>query len=159
MKKILIQGMLTASLFFVSIASAKTLHGRVVNVADGDTITVLSPSNQQSRVRLLHIDAPENGQAFGRVAQKALASKISQQHVQVKYKEKDRYGRILGEVFLNGENVNLWMVQKGYAWPYFRYKPPHNYLAAYHVARQFNYGLWQDTDPIQPEIFRHKVRR
>lgn len=73
--------MLTASLFFVSIASAKTLHGRVVNVADGDTITVLSPSNQQSRVRLLHIDAPENGQAFGRVAQKALASKISQQHV------------------------------------------------------------------------------
>ena len=51
-------------------------------------------------------DAPERGQAYGRVAQKALAQKINQRQVQVKYKKEDRYGRILGEVFLNDESIN-----------------------------------------------------
>jgi len=42
-----------------------TFDGRVVGVADGDTITVLDSSNQEHRIRLQGIDAPEKGQAFG----------------------------------------------------------------------------------------------
>ena len=97
---------------------ADTFIGRVVAVLDGDTIEVLDDNKKLNRVRLIEIDAPERGQAYGRVAQKALAQKINQRQVQVKYKEKDRYGRILGEIILNGENINLWLVQNGYAWPY-----------------------------------------
>lgn len=141
------------------IAKANTLYGLVVNVADGDTITVLDSTKQQHRIRLLHIDAPERGQAYGRVAQKALTEKINQRQVQVKYKDKDRYGRILGEVFLNDESINLWLVQNGLAWPYFRYNPPAHYLDAYRVAKLYENGLWRDSNPIEPEAFRHKKRK
>ncbi len=51
-------------LVFLSIAaSADTLTGKVVKVADGDSITVLDNTNTQHRIRLQGIDAPETGQA------------------------------------------------------------------------------------------------
>lgn len=157
LKQIVSSGLIASLLLSVPlIAKANTLYGLVVNVADGDTITVLDSTKQQHRIRLLHIDAPERGQAYGRVAQKALAQKINQRQVQVKYKDKDRYGRILGEVFLNGESINLWLVQIGLAWPYFRYNPPAYYLDAYRIAKLNENGLWQDSNPIEPEAFRHK---
>lgn len=160
LKQIVSYGLITSLLCSVSlIVNAKTLYGRVVNVADGDTVTILDSSKQQHRIRLLHIDAPERGQAFGRVAQNALAKRINKRQVQVKYKEKDRYGRILGEIILNGENINLWLVQNGYAWPYFRYNPPAYYLDAYRVAKLYKNGLWQDPNPIEPETFRHKSKQ
>jgi endonuclease YncB( thermonuclease family) len=46
--------------------------GRVVRVHDGDTLTVLVARNQ-IRVRLVDIDAPELGQAFGRNSRQSLA--------------------------------------------------------------------------------------
>ena len=157
LKQIVSSGLIASLLLSVPlIAKSKTLYGRVVNVADGDTITVLDSTKQQHRIRLLHIDAPERGQAYGRVAQKALAEKINQRQVQVKYKEEDRYGRILGEVFLNDESINLSLVQNGLAWPYFRYNPPAHYLDAYRIAKLNKNGLWQDSNPIEPEAFRHK---
>lgn len=50
------------------ISSAQTIKGKVVRVADGDTITILDSSNTQVRVRLYGIDAPEKGQDFANVA-------------------------------------------------------------------------------------------
>ncbi len=51
-------------LVFVSIAaSTDSLTGKVVNVTDGDSITVLDSTNIQHRIRLQGIDAPETGQA------------------------------------------------------------------------------------------------
>lgn len=44
------------------------IEGKVVRVADGDTITVLAPGNQQVKVRLYGIDCPERKQAFGQRA-------------------------------------------------------------------------------------------
>ncbi len=50
-------------LLYATEAVADTLTGKVVKVADGDTITVLDSTNTQSRIRLQGIDAPETGQA------------------------------------------------------------------------------------------------
>ncbi len=51
-------------LVFLSIAaSADTLSGKVVKVADSDSITVLDNTNTQHRIRVQGIDAPETGQA------------------------------------------------------------------------------------------------
>ena len=51
-------------LVFLSIVvSADTLTGKIVKVADGDTITALDSTNTQHRIRLQGIDAPETGQA------------------------------------------------------------------------------------------------
>lgn len=46
-------------------ASAATIQGRVVAIADGDTVTVLDGSNQQHKIRLAGIDAPEKAQPYG----------------------------------------------------------------------------------------------
>lgn len=48
-----------------NISEADTLHGRVVGVSDGDTVTVLDEYNKQNKIRLSGIDAPEKAQAYG----------------------------------------------------------------------------------------------
>ncbi len=51
-------------LVFLSIAtSADSLTGKVVKVADSDSITVLDNTDTEHRIRLQGIDAPETGQA------------------------------------------------------------------------------------------------
>ncbi len=63
----------TQDLFLISLALAFSFpayadfSGRVVSVADGDTITVLV-GRDQVKVRLVEIDAPEKAQAFGNKA-------------------------------------------------------------------------------------------
>lgn len=50
-------------LLLSSVAGTQSLTGRVVGVADGDTMTILDASNQQTKIRLNQIDAPEKKQA------------------------------------------------------------------------------------------------
>ena len=45
--------------------NAQTIHGKVVHVSDGDTITILDEGKVENKVRLNRIDAPEKGLAFG----------------------------------------------------------------------------------------------
>lgn len=49
-------------------AFAQTLVGKVVGVADGDTVTLLVNGLEQYKIRLGEIDAPENGQPYGRAS-------------------------------------------------------------------------------------------
>ena len=89
---------------------ADTLTGRVVGVSDGDTITVLSAERVRNRIRLQGIDAPESGQAFGSVSKRTLSDLVFGQTVVVRFDKQDRYGRILGVVFLGSQDINLEMV-------------------------------------------------
>jgi endonuclease YncB( thermonuclease family) len=52
------------------------VRGRIVAVTDGDTIKVLTASQQQIRVRIAFIDAPEKGQAFGQRAKQAMSELV-----------------------------------------------------------------------------------
>jgi endonuclease YncB( thermonuclease family) len=88
-------------------ASAFEFTGKVVGVADGDTITVLAEGNKQHKVRLQHIDCPESRQPFGSKAKQFLSQKVFGKSVTVKWDEMDRYKRILGNVYLGEEWVNL----------------------------------------------------
>ena len=88
-------------------ASAFEFTGKVVGVTDGDTITVLAEGNKQHKVRLQHIDCPESRQPFGSKAKQFLSQKVFGKSVTVKWDEMDRYKRILGNVYLGEEWVNL----------------------------------------------------
>ena len=82
-------------------ALAADFAGRVMKVADGDTLTVLI-NKKQVRVRLDSIDAPESKQAFGKRSQQSLAQMCAAKTAIVVSTGKDRYGRTLGWVLCDG---------------------------------------------------------
>jgi endonuclease YncB( thermonuclease family) len=119
----------------------KTLTGKVVKITDGDTLTVLV-SKAQIKVRLEGIDTPERAQPFGRKAGQALAKKVFGKIIQVDDLGRDRFGRTLGIVRLGKRNINLELVQEGWAWWYRKYAPKSKELAkAEAAARKAKRGL------------------
>ncbi len=139
---------------FVGLAA--TLEGRVVRVADGDTLTVLDAGKKQHRIRLASIDAPEKGQAFGTRSRENLAKWVFRRDVIVEWHKKDRYGRLVGVVFVDGHDVNLEQVRAGFAWwyrDYAREQTPEDrevYELAENAAKERKLGLWADPKPVPP---------
>jgi len=90
--------------------------GFVERVIDGDTIVVNSTS-----VRLLGINCPEKGEKYYEEAKDFLEKEVLNKTVELKFGNEryDRYGRLLAYVFLDEENVNLELVEKGFANFYF----------------------------------------
>ncbi len=146
--------LLVLSLVLSFVVGAKDLTGKVVRVADGDTITVLDGSNTQHKVRLNKIDAPESGQAFGNVSKKHLSSMVAGKEVKVAWEKTDKYGRVLGDVTCCSTNVNLQMVKDGLAWHFKFYDKTPEYAEAEKTAREKKLGLWADPNPVEPYQFR-----
>lgn len=134
------------------------IKGKVVGVIDGDTIAVLDLTNNNHRIRLDKIDAPEQRQAFGAKSKQYLSALIFGKQVQVQFEKKDQYGRILGVVYLEGHDVNLQMVNAGFAWHYKYYDNTAEYAEAESLARKKGIGLWADSHPISPYEFRKKQK-
>jgi endonuclease YncB( thermonuclease family) len=132
--------------------------GRVVKVADGDTLTVLV-NKTQIRVRLDGIDAPESKQAFGNRSRQSLAELCAGKSADVGERGKDRYGRTIGRVTCAGMDANTEQVRRGMAWVYARYvavNSPMYELEAYARLRQI--GLWADAHPVAPWEWRAERR-
>jgi len=125
---------------------------KVVKVVDGDTIHAMDSEKRIAKVRLHGIDAPERGQPYYRSASGALSSLVAGQIIKMRVMERDRYGQIVATIYLvDGANVNMVMVEHGYAWWYRQYAPGYAGLeAAERSARQQKLGLWADEDPIAP---------
>ena len=155
--------LLTAVFFVAASAFAtETLNGRVVKVADGDTITVLDAANVQHRIRLDKIDAPEKGQPFGEAARKYLAAFVAGKDVEIEWTKPDKYGRILGTVWAMipvRTDVNLQMVKDGFAWHYKQFDNTQSYAAAETAARMAKHGLWENPAPIPPWAYRNVKKR
>lgn len=130
---------------------------RVVGVSDGDTLTCLR-NKTQYKVRLLYIDAPESGQAFGKAAKKALSELVFGQNVRLETKNNDRYQRTLAEIYIDDLNVNLALVQQGMAWAY-RPNTLQIYLDAEKAAKKAKLGLWLDRKPINPADWRKQQKQ
>jgi len=70
---------------------------------------------------LYGIDTPEKGQDFGQKARELTSALVSGRDVQVEQKDVDRYGRVVGLVKVDGQNLNELIIQNGYAWVYRQY--------------------------------------
>jgi endonuclease YncB( thermonuclease family) len=106
------------------------INGKVVVVTDGDTIRVLDANRVQHKIRLAGIDAPERGQPFGNASRKYLASLVAGKAVRIESTKKDRYGRVLGKVWVQPRdcpscsktlNANHAQILAGMAWRYLDY--------------------------------------
>ena len=137
------------------------LHLRVVSVHDGDTITGLDDSKTQYKIRLDAIDAPELGQTFGQASKKSLSEKVFGKDVVVIPKTKDKYGRTVGHILIDGRDVNLEMLEEGMAWHYKHYDRNARLARAEDEARAAKKGLWSDGDPVPPWEWRkeHQHRK
>jgi endonuclease YncB( thermonuclease family) len=159
---------ITIAALFVGLAlafpvAADTINGKVVAVADGDTVTVLDASKVEHKIRLAGIDAPEKAQAFGNRSKEHLSGLVFGKTVTVDWNKKDAYGRTVGKILVAGNDVNLGQVQAGMAWHYKKYQneqPPADrasYAQAEDKARSKRTGLWAEANPITPSDFRHNT--
>jgi micrococcal nuclease len=150
-----------ASAVLVAHIAAQTFTGRVVGVADGDTVTVLvehaGGRKEQVKVRLHGIDAPEAKQAFGSRSKESLSDLVAGKTVTVQQTDKDRYGRVVAVLLVAGKNVNIEQVRLGMAWWYRQYAKTDKQLEqAEAEARRAKRGLWVDPSPVPPWEFRRQ---
>ncbi|MDA1040430.1 MAG: thermonuclease family protein [Planctomycetota bacterium] len=138
--------------------AANTHLWRVVGVYDGDTVTCLDENNQQQKIRLAEMDAPEMGQDFGQVSRDALADLVFGKTVEVRDEGKDRYGRWIAHLFINGIDVNRQMIATGNAWHYAAYSKDASLATAQEQAKAQRLGLWAQPNPMPPWEFRATER-
>ena len=142
---------------------ADTLLGEVINVADGDTITVLDDTNTRHKIRLTGIDPPEKWQAFGNVSKQSLVDMAPGQSVAVEWVKDDKYGHKVGKVLLAGLDCNLVQIKRGLAWHYKQHQreqsptDQQSCAAAKIEAKAAKLGLWRDVEQVAPWKFRRKV--
>ncbi|WP_154975160.1 thermonuclease family protein [Klebsiella grimontii] len=136
---------------------ADNFSAKVVRVIDGDTVLVYD-GTQKTKVRLYGIDAPESKQAFGQKSKNLMIQLAANQVVDIEDHGQDVYGRMLGTLFLNNQDLNAVMIYEGMAWAY-RYQDRltvTQYGALEQNARNSRKGLWADPHPIEPRLWRHK---
>jgi micrococcal nuclease len=139
-------------------ATETTLTLKVVSVHDGGTFTGIHDGNQQVKVRLDAVDAPELSQPYGQASRKALGDKIFGKVVTVTTKKHDRYGRTIGHVLIEKRDINLELREEGVVW-HFKKVDNHKRLhEAEQSVRAAKKGLWRDADPIAPWDWRKHER-
>lgn len=128
--------------FHAAHAAGLDLEGRVVAIADGDTLTLLTADKHQVRIRLAEIDAPEKGQPYGTKAKEALSDLCFGKHVTAAYVDTDRYGRTVARVYAGGLDINAEMIRQGAAWAFRKYLTDPALLPLEEEARRASRGLW-----------------
>ncbi len=99
--------------FLVSLEEEGEREEKIVTkIIDGDTIVVQGGE----KIRLLGVDCDEKGDECYSKAKEILEEKLLGETVFLEsdLEDKDRYGRSLRYIFLDGENINVFLVEKGY---------------------------------------------
>ena len=102
---------------------------KIKKVVDGDTVDVIIDLGfnilHSARIRLLGIDTPESRtrdleeKKYGLKAKRYLKEQLSKGDITMKsHKEKGKFGRVLGVLFADGQNINDLMVENYHAVPY-----------------------------------------
>jgi micrococcal nuclease len=133
----------------------------VVSVGDGDTLRFRNQQGQLVTIRLGCVDAPELKQnPWGQQSKTRLQQVLPvDQSVQVRQIERDKYKRLVAEIFVNNRSVNLTMVQEGQAVVYRQYLQGCNsgkeqFLQAEADAKGKKLGFWNQSQPMMPWDFR-----
>lgn len=152
------QNIIPAFLLWVAPISGDgaSIRGTMVRVIDGDTLVIRTEDSVLHRIRLQDIDAPELSQPFGADSRRALTQKIGSKPLSVDVRGIDRYGRQVGEVKVGRRNINLWLVQHGFAhaWNQCRDDRLHE---AERVAKERHLGLWSEApSPERPWDYRQR---
>jgi micrococcal nuclease len=161
MKRFIVCSLLLAATILLGVrhdVRAASLFGKVIEVSDGDIITIFN-LNRPVKVKLLGVDAPETGQPFAEVARQHLKDLVLDKLVTVEYSGLASNGSIVGRVTLDNVDICAQMIRDGAAW-----FDVHNnsrltdldrqiYAQSEVAARSEKRGLWQSGDAISPWEF------
>lgn len=131
----------------------KTLSGAVstatdFKVIDGDTLKVTFGANIPVSIRLADIDAPELGQHYGFEAKDKLEHLLAQQQPKLTFEENDKYGRKVCSLWVDGLNLNIQLVETGFAWA--NPDAGSSFQNAQGTAKERSLGLWIRNKPTPP---------
>jgi len=119
----------------------------VVSVHDGDTLKL----DDGRTIRLSGIDAPEITQPFGIESRDLLRKFTRKKTIRIETHGKDRYGRMIGEIFVGKKSINRAMVSRGAAWWFRKYAPKDTCLRALEEsAAKHRNGLWKSPNAMAP---------
>lgn len=132
------------------------LLGTVVSILDGNTLEVRSTGNEKIKVFLYGIDCPELGQAFGNKAKAYLEKILLNRQVTVEFVKRDRVGNQYALVTTDiGVDPRIDLLREGLAWTMEDVKVSE--LEPYRsFAQQKRKGLWHETKPTPPWIYRRE---
>jgi len=115
-----------------------------VRVIDGDTI-VVNLDGKEEDIRLLLIDTPESvhpdepKQPYGDESSEFAEDyfkNVDEVQLEIGEEERGKYGRLLAHVFVDDENFNKLMVEKGYARVAYVQEPNTKYIDEFNEAEE-----------------------
>jgi endonuclease YncB( thermonuclease family) len=141
-------------------ANFTILSGRVVWVADGDSLTIAAADGQRYKVRLAGIDAPERGQSYSQQSRQHLKALCLGKSTEVLVFLNDRYERSVGDVYCEGKNAGEDMLSHGLAWVYRPHSDRHQHYSGLKISAQASgLGLWIDKSPMPPWEWRKQYKQ
>ncbi|MCF2506995.1 thermonuclease family protein [Dyadobacter sp. CY107] len=132
------------------------LKAEVIGIQDGDTIELKflfagkkagQRMGKPIRIRLLHVNCPERGRPYYKVAKQYTSQQCFRKTVQIRHAGNfDRYGRLLGEVVLpNGRILNKELVKAGLAVHFKKYSKSQEYSNLEIQAKKQKLGIWSQS--------------
>ena len=138
-------------------ATRQAQTGMVTRVVDGDTLWVkTSVGAQLLKVRIQGIDAPEICQPGGEKARDALRQRVLGQSVTVTSGAHDAYGRTIGTVHMQGQDMGRWLVAQGHAWVYTYRSKKALYADEFSQAQNARQGVFSIGQAEEPRLFRKR---
>ena len=142
--------------FACAYARANSFVGKVIEINDGDEITIFN-MNRPVRIRLIGMDAPERNQPFGDIARQHLSDLVYNKQVLVEYSGIGEHSSLIGRVLLNDLDISAQMIRDGAAWFDSRATLSDSqreiYFQSEQAARKEHRGLWQSEGAIAPWEF------
>ncbi len=114
---------------------------QLVYVQDGDSAVLCCDKGKKFTVRLLDIDAPERHQPYAEDSKATLKQLLQGESLVLRGAKRDRYGRRLAIIEVNGESINDKMVESGAAWVW-KYSKSKRMRALQQAAKESGEGLW-----------------
>lgn len=149
--------MLVQIAFQGAAATRQAQTGMVTRVVDGDTLWVkTSVGAQLLKVRIQGIDAPEICQPGGVQARAALRQRVLGQSVTVTSGAHDDYGRTIGTVHMQGQDMGRWLVAQGHAWVYTYRSKKALYADEFSQAQDARQGVFSVGQAEEPRLFRKR---
>lgn len=125
-------------------------------VMDGDTVLLLPEGQHEAlKWRITGIDAPEICQSGGEAAREALVARVMRRTVQIEPQGQDVYGRQIGRLLRDGQDVGAEMVAAGMAWAWQHRTGRGPYATLQRQAQRDQRGLFAARETaMSPAVFR-----